>query len=79
MSKQFEITEVVDRLIGDVSWHGETTSDDRSLENLELLDDVFIHLLEKLEDLQRARNSHPGNYSAEALAKKADYILRHVE
>lgn len=78
MPKDYDITQIVDRLIGDVSWHGETSADDKSCENLEELELLIFHLHRKLVDLTATLDSHPGNYSAQKLGGKAKDILSYL-
>lgn len=74
--KSFKITELVDQLIGSVSFNGDSYYDAISLDNLDNLEDVVIELVIKLSKLCELKDDYRG--SAQLLAKKALVIVDNI-
>lgn len=74
--KSFKITELVDQLIGDVGFNGDSYYDAISLNNLDNLEDVVIELIYKLGKLCELKDDYRG--SAQSLAKKALVIVDNI-
>jgi hypothetical protein len=53
-----ELSDVVDKLIGNVEPVGETHEDGRRLENLESMVRLTDHLIEKLMQVEKSKNSY---------------------
>lgn len=75
----FNITQIVDRLVGQVEWAGETNADKKSLESLSEIEYLVEHLVEQLVYNMDALKSHPGNLSAEELGAKSKDILLYLK
>lgn len=78
MSK-LDMEQIVDKLMGNTEWAGETHSDSKALENLATLECLIEHLFNKLVRNVEVLNSHPDNYSANKLADKSKEILRYLK
>lgn len=75
----FNLTQLVDRLAGQVEWIGETHSDKKALESLEEVEYLIEHLFEQLVHNIEALNGHPNNYSAKELGAKSKDILLYMK
>jgi hypothetical protein len=69
-----DIIEIVDKLIGDYSVHGETNAYKRSLEHLDEVDKLVNHLVGRLQDNVDAGEGHT-EYSMREVADKSSEIL----
>lgn len=76
---KIDLLEYFENKIGDTSWYGETYYDDRSADNMMILDNILTdiedirdHLLSKLYEHEDYRK---GNASAEHLHRLAMNIL----
>lgn len=76
--KQF-ILEVLKRITPDTSWHGETYSDDKSIDNIDTLEDMIFFLLDELFIDSTVPAGNKGNYSYEAIARKKQKIISFVK
>ena len=74
--KSFKITELVNQLIGSVSFNGDSHYDAISLDNLDNLEDVVIELVDKLSNLCELKDDY--RHSAQLLAKKALVIVDNI-
>lgn len=75
----FNITQIVDRLIGQFEWQGETYADKKSLESLSEAEYLIEHLVEQLIFNIDVLKSHPNNISAKQLSDKSKDILLYIK
>ena len=58
---QIELTELVDKIIGTYTSHGETNWDNKAKENLKEVENLLYHILEKLVSNAKQQNSYEGS------------------
>lgn len=70
---QVELTELVDRMIGTYTSHGDSGIDHKAMENLKEVEQLLYHILEKLVSNAKQKNSYEG--SVADVGKKSYDIL----
>lgn len=70
--KEF-VLETLKRIIPDTSWHGETTHDYTSVENIPVVEEMIYMLVEKF--MYGANCAREGNYSAERISKEKGKVI----
>jgi len=70
---QVELTELVDRMIGTYTSHGDSGIDHKAMENLKEVEQLLYHMLEKLVSNAKQKNSYEG--SVADIGKKSYNIL----
>jgi len=70
---QIELTELVDRMIGTYTAHGDSGIDHKAMENLDEVKKLVYHILQKLVDNANQRDSYEG--SVADIGKKSYDIL----
>lgn len=76
--KEF-ILEALKRLTPDTSWHGETYADDKSLDNMDILEDMICFLLDELFCCSTVPEGNKGNGSFKAIAKRKQKAIRYIK
>lgn len=76
--KEF-ILEVLRRITPDTSWHGETCADDKSLDNMDILEDMIYFLLDELFIDSTVPDGNKGNGSYEAIAKRKQKVINYIK
>lgn len=69
MNKTIKVTELVELLLGNIEWHGESNHDHKVNERLDDYFELIDYLLDKLIDLIKVRFQYQG--SAQMLGNKA--------
>lgn len=64
------ILEVLKRITPDTSWHGETNIDNKSIKNIDILEEMIYFLLEELFIDSTVPDGNKGNGSYESIARK---------
>ena len=74
--RQMERVAIIEQIIGNIESCGETNSDKRALQNLELAEEVIIRLIEIL-----VRNSEDNSYefSVQEIRKESIKILKYIQ
>jgi len=70
---QIELAELVDRMIGTYTSHGDSGIDHEAMENLDEVKELVYHILQKLVDNANQRDSYEG--SVADIGKKSYEIL----
>lgn len=76
--KEF-ILEVLKRITPDTSWHGETYADDKSIENIDILEEMIYLLLDELFICSTVPEGNKGNGSFKAIAKKKQDVIHCIK
>lgn len=76
--KEF-ILEALKRITPDTSWYGETNADNKSLKNIDILEDMIYFLLGELFKYSIVPAGNKGNGSFEAIAKKKQKVLTDIK
>ena len=74
--KQIDVKELVDLMLGDITWHGESNHDNKVVERLDDYEELLNHVLDNFFDLVRVRHQH--QYSANECGNKAYEILKDI-
>ena len=74
--KQIELTELVDLLLGNIEWHGESNHDHKVVERLDDYETLLNYELDKLFDLVKVR--HQYQHSAKECGNRAYEILKEL-
>ena len=74
----FKLIEIIDGLVGSITFHGETNHDDVSLDNLDKVDIILTDYTIRLYDLIRY-HSNDYRYSGKMLAKKSYDIMKELQ
>lgn len=75
-TREMMMREIVDRLIGPTDVWCETNHDNQALDNMEELEQLLYHLVDKVIDNYKYRDRYEA--SAQALAKQAERILKEI-
>lgn len=75
-TREMMMKEIVDRLIGPTDVWCETNHDNQALDNMEELEQLLYHLIDKVIDNYKYKDRHEA--SAQALAKQAERILKEI-
>lgn len=73
------ILEVLKRITPDTSWYGETNTDNKSLKNIDILEEMIYFLLDELFVNSTVPDGNKGNYSYEAIARKKQSIIAFIK
>lgn len=73
---EIKLTELVDKIIGKYSYYGETNADCKSLKNLDEVEDLFLHILTRLAENAKQRNSYMASVSD--VGEKSHQILQYA-
>lgn len=76
--KEF-ILETLKRITPDTSWHGETNSDNKSIKNIDILEDMIYFLLDELFNCSTVPEGNKRNYSCKAIAKKKQEVIHCIK
>lgn len=76
--KEF-ILEVLKRITPDTSWHGETCADNKSIDNIDILEDMICFLLDELFNYSTVPEGNKGNYSFRAIAKRKQKAIQYIK
>lgn len=74
---QVELTELVDRMIGTYTSHGDSGIDHKAMENLKEVEQLLYHILQKLVDNAKQKNSYEGTVAD--IGKQSYDILMECE
>ena len=77
-NKEF-ILEALKRLTPDTSWHGETCADDKSIDNMNILEDMICFLLDELFNCSTVPEGNKGNGSFRAIAKRKRKAIQYIK
>lgn len=77
-NKEF-ILEALKRITPDTSWHGETYTDDKSLKNIDILEEMIYFLLNELFIDSTVPAGNKENYSYEAIAKQKQKVINYIK
>ena len=74
--RQMERVAIIEQIIGNIESCGETNSDKRALQNLELAEEVIIRLIESL-----VRNSEDNSYesSVQKIKERSIRSLKYIQ
>ena len=76
-NKEF-ILEALKRLVPDTSWWGESNHDGKSIDNIELLGDMFDIMLNELLQDAYVPEGNKGNSSFESIAKAKQEVIANI-
>lgn len=78
MSKLFKsfYDVLIEDIIGDTSWHGETYADETSLVNMEKIETLIFPLLHHIQDNARLPDNAKQTASGKKLQEQAESILK---
>ena len=76
--KEF-ILESLKRLTPDTSWHGESYADDKSIDNIDTLEDMIFFLLDELFNCSTVPEGNKGNGSFRAIAKRKRKAIQYIK
>lgn len=76
-NKEF-ILEALKRLVPDTSWWGESRHDGESIDNIELLGDMFDIMLNELLRDSYVPEGNKGNASYESIAKAKQMLIDNI-
>ncbi len=76
--KEF-ILEALKRITPDTSWYGETHADNKSIKNIDILEDMIYFLLSELFEYSIVPAGNKGNGSFEAIAKKKQKVFKSIK
>lgn len=79
MENEEFILEALKRITPDTSWHGETYADNKSIKNIDILEDMIYFLLGELFEYSIVPAGNRGNYSFEAIAKKKQKVFNSIK
>lgn len=74
--KERTILDILEAITPDTSWYGESSHDEKSLDNLTILEDMIYHLYWQLMGDIDVSLVNKGNASAEAITKKKYFIVK---
>jgi len=74
---QIELTELVDRMIGTYTSHGDSGIDHEAMEHLKEVEQLLYHILEKLVSNAKQKNSYEGTVAD--IGKQSYDILMECE
>lgn len=77
-NKEF-ILEALKKITPDTSWHGETCADDKSIDNIDTLEDMIFFLLDELFIDSVVSASHKENDSCEAIARAKQRVINYIK
>jgi len=78
MKNEDFILEVIDRILPDTSWHGESNHDDRSIKNIPITEDILAKVLDNIYHNSYVPEGNKGNWSFEEISKKKREIIRYL-
>ena len=73
------ILEALKRITPDTSWYGETNTDNKSLKNIDILEEMIYFLLDELFINSTVSAGNKGNYSYEAIAKQKQKVINYIK
>lgn len=73
------ILEALKRLTPDTSWYGETNTDNKSIKNIDILEEMIYFLLDELFIDSIVPDGNKGNGSYEAIARKKQSIIAFIK
>lgn len=76
--KEF-ILEVLKRITPDTSWHGETYADDKSIKNIDILEEMIYFLLDELFNCSTVPEGNKGNGSFKAIARQKQKVIQYIK
>lgn len=76
--KEF-ILEALKRITPDTSWHGESYADDKSLDNINILEEMIYFLLDELFIDSTVPEGNKGNGSFRAIAKRKQKAIQYIK
>lgn len=79
MENEEFILEALKRITPDTSWYGETNSDNKSLKNIDILEDMIYFLLGELFKYSIVPAGNKGNGSFEAIAKRKQKVFNSIK
>ena len=79
MTNKGFILEVLKRITPDTSWHGESYADDKSIKNIDTLENMIYFLLDELFCCSTVPEGNKCNGSYEAIAKKKQKIISYIK
>jgi hypothetical protein len=74
--KEFTIIELIDKLLGNIEWYGETNHDSDVVRRLDDYEDMVFHIIYKLIDLIKVKHQYQA--SAKECGNKAYYTLKSI-
>ena len=74
--KQIDVKELVDLMLGNIEWHGESNHDSKVVERLDDYEKLLNHVLDNFFDLVKVR--HQYQHSAKECGNKAYEILKDI-
>lgn len=79
MENEEFILEVLKRITPDTSWYGETCADNKSIDNIDILEDMIYFLLDELFNCSTVPEGNKGNYSFRAIAKRKQKAIQYIK
>lgn len=79
MENEEFILEVLKRITPDTSWHGESHEDNKSIDNIDILEDMIYFLLDELFNCSTVPEGNKGNYSFRAIARQKQRVIQHIK
>lgn len=79
MENEEFILEALKRITPDTSWYGESNADNKSIKNIDILEDMIYFLLGELFKYSIVPAGNKGNYSFEAIAKRKQKVFNSIK
>ena len=79
MENEEFILEVLKRITPDTSWYGESNADNKSIENIDILEEMIYFLLGELFKYSIVPAGNKGNGSFEAIAKRKQKVFNSIK
>lgn len=70
---------ILDKIVGQMHWHGETYADEQSSENMEKAFELACSLIENIYDNATLAPNAVATYSGERLHKRAKDMLKSIK
>lgn len=70
---------ILDSIIGQMWWHGETNADNSSLDNMEAGYELALALVDSIYDNANLAKNAAATYSGQKLQKRAKEMLAYIE
>lgn len=79
MENEEFILEVLKRITPDTSWYGETNTDNKSLKNIDILEDMICFLLDELFNCSTVPEGNKGNGSFRDIARQKQKVIKYIK
>ena len=79
MTNKGFILEALKRITPDTGWHGESYADDKSIANIDILEEMIYFLLTELFMDSVVPTGNKGNGSYEVIAKEKQKVINYIK